>query len=130
MKKSNVLVVLALVSTLFTSPIVEAHGFPRYSPAEVHAIQHGYYNPNNFRGAQVINNYRGGGAEQVLIPMAIGGVVGYIIGDRNSNQKETVIVREQTQVQVPVESNEAIYKYENVYDQSCKCNKKVLVKIN
>lgn len=58
-----------------------------------------------------------------MAPMVIGGVVGYVL----AQPKTTVI--QQPQVIVPAEPT-PVYQWQTIFDESCSCQKRVLVKIN
>jgi hypothetical protein len=79
----------------------------------------GYYG-HGYRG-------HGGGGGNVLLPLIIGGAVGYIIA-----QPRTVVVQQPQYAPLPsyVPANEPIYRYENIYDANCNCYRQVLVQIN
>ncbi len=82
-------------------------------------LAHGYY---GYQG----HDYHGGGGN-ILLPLIIGGAVGYIIA-----QPRTVVVQQPQYAPLPsyVPANEPIYHYENVYDANCSCYRQVLVQIN
>ena len=80
------------------------------------AIADGYYN----------RNYHGNGND-VLLPLIVGGTLGYIIA-----QPRTVVQQPQYTLlpsYVPA-NNEPIYQYQNIYDGNCACYRRVLVQIN
>lgn len=123
MKK--ILAILALVgvsSTAFADPHW-GHGYgghddwrrpyPGYRPPVVHE----YYG----------NGYSSTG--DVLVPMIIGGVVGYAIHGAQQPQ-QPVIVQQQPQVIQRVDPSEPVYQYQTIHDAACDCDKRVLVKIN
>ena len=68
-----------------------------------------------------------GNGNDVLLPLIVGGTLGYIIA-----QPRTVIVQQPQYAPLPsyVPANEPIYRYENVYDTNCSCYRQVLVQIN
>lgn len=104
MKK--ILAVLALIG-VSTSALADGyHGHP----------YHGYRPP-------VIHEYHSSTGD-VLLPMVIGGVVGYVIAQP---KQQPVVVQ---QVPAGVNVNEPIYQYQVVHDAACDCDKRVLVKIN
>jgi hypothetical protein len=82
------------------------------------AIADGYHN----------RNYHGhGGSDNVLLPLIVGGTIGYIIA-----QPRTVIVQQPQYAPLPsyVPANEPIYQYQNIYDGNCACYRQILVQIN
>ena len=95
-----------------------------------------YYQPHHFSGARttVYNNYRGGSkVVDVLVPLAIGGVIGYALNNNNAQQSEPVIVQQPApqivqQIIEPNISSSSTYHYENVYLDSCGCTRRVLVR--
>lgn len=77
----------------------------------------GYYN----------RHYHSNGND-VLLPLIIGGTLGYIIA-----QPRTVVVQQPQYTPLPsyVPANsEPIYQYQNIYDGNCACYRRVLVQIN
>jgi hypothetical protein len=97
------ILLVTLLATLSTNVLADGHG----------------YRGHDYHG--------GGGGNNILLPLIIGGAVGYIIA-----QPRTVVVQPQQYVPVPsyVPANEPIYHYENVYDANCSCYRQVLVQIN
>lgn len=73
------------------------------------------------------HGYRGGG--NVLLPLIVGGTLGYIIAQP---RQQIIIVQEPQYAPLPsyVPANEPIYRYENIYDANCNCYRQVLVQIN
>jgi len=74
------------------------------------------------------HGYHGhGGGNDVLLPLIVGGTIGYIIA-----QPRTVVVQQPQYAPLPsyVPANEPIYRYENIYDANCNCYRQVLVQIN
>jgi hypothetical protein len=79
------------------------------------AAADGYYN----------RHYRGNGND-VLLPLIVGGTLGYIIA-----QPRTIVQPQYVPLPsyVPA-NNEPIYQYQNIYDGNCACYHRVLVQIN
>jgi len=71
----------------------------------------------------------GGGGGNVLLPLIVGGTLGYIIAQP---RQQTIIVQEPQYAPLPsyVPANEPIYRYENIYDANCNCYRQFLVQIN
>jgi hypothetical protein len=72
-------------------------------------------------------NYHGNGND-VLLPLIVGGTLGYIIA-----QPRTVVVQQPQYTLLPSyvpANNEPIYQYQNIYDGNCACYHRVLVQIN
>lgn len=83
--------------------------------------------------------YRGGysSSTDVILPMIIGGAVGYAInGATRPQQPQQPVIIQQPQVQQQTlpgsvyNANEPLYQYKDGYDQECQCNRRVLVKVN
>ena len=96
-----------------------------------------YYQPHHFSGARttVYNNYRGGSkVVDVLVPLAIGGVIGYALNNNNNAQQSAPVIVQQPAPQIvqqiiePNISSSSTYHYENVYLDSCGCTRRVLVR--
>ena len=70
------------------------------------------------------------GSTDTLVPMVMGGIVGYIIRDKNifNNSPEPVVLQ-QGEVAL-INYNEPIYQYKIIYEVNCKCNKRVLMRVN
>lgn len=69
------------------------------------------------------------GATDTLVPMVMGGIVGYVIRDKgilNSSPQPVVI----QQVPSNINYSEAIYQYQIIHDVKCNCDKRVLVRVN
>ena len=84
------------------------------------AIADSYYN----------RNYHGHGNNgDVLLPLIVGGTLGYIIAQP---RQQTIIVQEPQYAPLPsyVPANEPIYQYQNIYDGNCACYRRALVQIN
>ena len=65
-----------------------------------------------------------------LVPMVLGGVVGYVIRDKGifNNSPEPIVL--QPGEAALINYFEPIYQYKIIYEPSCKCNKKVLMRVN
>jgi hypothetical protein len=68
------------------------------------------------------HSYNNGG--DVLLPLIIGGTLGYIIA-----QPRTVVQQPQVIQTVP-RISEPVYQYQDIYFTDCNCYKRVLVQIN
>lgn len=69
------------------------------------------------------------GSADTLVPMVMGGIVGYVIRDKgifNNTPQPLVIQQEATLINY----NEPIYQYKIIYEVNCKCNKRVLMRVN
>jgi hypothetical protein len=63
-----------------------------------------------------------------LAPLIVGGVVGYVI---SQPRQQTVIVQQPIYQPLPqYVPAEPIYQYQDMYDASCRCYRRVLVQIN
>jgi hypothetical protein len=63
-----------------------------------------------------------------LAPLIVGGVVGYVI---SQPRQQTVIVQQPVYQPLPqYVPAEPIYQYQDMYDTSCRCYRRVLVQIN
>jgi hypothetical protein len=82
------------------------------------AIADSYYN----------RNYHGHGNNgDVLLPLIVGGTLGYIIA------QPRIVVQQPQYTPLPSyvpANNEPIYQYQNIYDGNCACYHRVLVQIN
>ena len=69
------------------------------------------------------------GASDTLVPMVMGGIVGYVIRDKGmlNNSPQPVVIQ---QVPTNINYNEAIYQYQIIHDVKCNCDKRVLVRVN
>lgn len=77
-----------------------------------------------YRGPVFVEHYHNS-AGDVLVPMVVGGVVGYMIS--NANQPKQVIVQ-QPQVVVPQQTT-PLYRKDTIYDTTCSCNRDVFVQV-
>lgn len=111
------LAVLALVS-VSTSALADGyHGrpYPGYRPPVIHEYR-SYHSSTG----------------DVLMPLILGGVVGYAIGnDGRQQQQQPVIIQQPQVIQQPrINPNEPVYQYQTIHDMECDCDRRVLVKIN
>ena len=69
------------------------------------------------------------GSADTLVPMVMGGIVGYVIRDKNifNNSSQPVVIQ---QAPSSINYNEPIYQYEIIHEVKCNCDKRVLVKVN
>lgn len=102
--RKKIMLALFVSTTLFSSA-VSAHGYnTRY---------YGHNHSNDW-----------------IAPLIVGGVVGYIVAQP---RQQTVIIQQPTYQPLPsyVPANpEPIYQYQDIYDATCSCYRRVLVQIN
>jgi hypothetical protein len=69
------------------------------------------------------------GATDTLVPMVMGGIVGYVIRDKGifNNSQQPVVIQ---QVPFSINYSEPIYQYQIIHDVKCNCDKRVLVRVN
>jgi hypothetical protein len=69
------------------------------------------------------------GATDTLVPMVMGGIVGYVIRDKGilNNSPQPVVIQ---QVPSSINYSEPIYQYQIIHDVKCNCDKRVLVRVN
>ena len=69
------------------------------------------------------------GATDTLIPMVMGGIVGYVIRDKGilNNAPQPVVIQ---QVPSSINYSEPIYQYQIIHEVKCNCDKRVLVRVN
>jgi hypothetical protein len=80
------------------------------------AVAHGYYG-DNWRGpGSVVTN-------DWLAPFIVGGALGYIIAQPPAR---TIILQPQRNYAPPAGP---VYRYDNIYDNSCACYRQILVQI-
>jgi len=91
--------------------------------------QGGYYGPRIIHQNQ--NYYHGSNAGDILFPMVIGGIVGWSINEA-SKQPQVIVQQPQVIYQQPriIPSTEDVYQYQTIYDATCSCYKRILVKID
>ena len=103
-----------LLAILLLTVSLTANADPLRGYVEYHG---GYHGPVY---VQQYHNSTG----DVLIPMVIGGVVGYAIS--NASQPKQVVVQ---QPQVVQQQSTPLYRKDTIYDQSCSCYKEVFVQV-
>ena len=69
------------------------------------------------------------GASDTLVPMVMGGIVGYVIRDKGilNNSSQPVVIQ---QVPSSINYSEPIYQYQIIHEVKCNCDKRVLVRVN
>jgi hypothetical protein len=69
------------------------------------------------------------GATDTLIPMVMGGIVGYVIRDKGilNNSPQPVVIQ---QVPSSINYSEPIYQYQIIHEVNCNCDKRVLIRVN
>lgn len=69
------------------------------------------------------------GSSDNLVPMVMGGIVGYVIRDKNilNNSPQPVVIQ---QVPSSINYSEPIYQYQIIHEVKCNCDKRVLVRVN
>ena len=69
------------------------------------------------------------GSSDNLVPMVMGGIVGYVIRDKNilNNSPQPVVIQE---VPSSINYSEPIYQYQIIHEVNCNCDKRVLVRVN
>lgn len=69
------------------------------------------------------------GSSDNLVPMVMGGIVGYVIRDKNilNNSPQPVVIQ---QVPSSINYSEPIYQYQIIHEVNCNCDKRVLVRVN
>ncbi len=69
------------------------------------------------------------GSTDTLVPMVMGGIVGYVIRDKGifNNSSQTTVTQ---QVPSSINFSEPIYQYQIIHDVNCNCDKRVLVRVN
>lgn len=98
------------------------HFTPMYTPTVLPSV---YYAPTYYSGyytPPVINTYPS--ASDILLPMAVGGLIGYALADKSSSSSSS------STNSYNVNSGEPLYQYQTIHDANCDCDKKLLVKIN
>jgi hypothetical protein len=118
---------LTLSSTAFADPRGHYGSYSRYG---------NYYQPHHYSSGRthIYNSYRGSNAVDVLIPLAIGGVIGYALNNSNNPPQSPPVIVQQPAPQIiqqivdPSTSSASSYHYENVYMESCACTRRVLVR--
>lgn len=119
---------IALILLLFVSSQAFADGYyhgyrhhysPMYMPTVLPSVYYApaYYNP------PVINTYPS--AADILLPMAVGGVIGYALADKPSSSASSSSSRSASNAK----SGEPLYQYQIIHDAECDCDKRVLVRV-
>lgn len=69
------------------------------------------------------------GSSDNLVPMVMGGIVGYVIRDKNilNNSPQPVVIQ---QVPSSINYSEPIYQYQIIHEVNCNCDKRLLVRVN
>jgi hypothetical protein len=69
------------------------------------------------------------GVTDTLVPMVMGGIVGYVIRDKGilNNSPQPVVIQ---QVPSGINYSEPIYQYQIIREVKCNCDKRVLVRVN
>lgn len=62
----------------------------------------------------------------ILIPVLVGGVIGYFIAKPKEPQQPLIIQR----APATIINGEPIYQYQTIFDTECQCERRVLVRIN
>lgn len=79
-----------------------------------------------FSSTTFANPYRYNTSTDVLIPVLVGGVIGYFIAKPKEPQQPLII----RQAPVTIINGEPIYQYQTIFDAECQCERRVLVRIN
>ena len=82
---------------------------------------HGYHGYHGYHGPVYVEHHNSTG--DVLMPMVVGGVVGYMIS--NANQPKQVVVQQPQVIQQPA----PLYRKDTIYDANCSCYKEVFVQV-
>lgn len=106
--------ILLAVALLSTSTVSLADG---------HGYRGGYeHYEHHYHGG-------GGGPWNWIGPGLIGGVIGYELAQpRVIVQQPPVVIQQPQVIQQPMGT--PVYQWQTIYDNSCLCNKQVLVRIN
>jgi hypothetical protein len=69
------------------------------------------------------------GATDTLVPMVMGGIVGYVIRDKGvfNNSPQPGVIQ---QMPSSINYSEPIYQYQIIHEVNCNCDKRVLVRVN
>jgi len=69
------------------------------------------------------------GSADTLVPMVMGGIVGYVIRDKGilNNSPQPVVIQ---QVPSSINYSEPIYQYQTIHEVNCNCDKRVLIRVN
>jgi hypothetical protein len=97
------LITALILATLSTTALADGRG-------------HGHH---GYRG-----NNSGG---DVLIPLIVGGTIGYIIAQP---RQQTVVAQQPVNLNQSYGASQPIYEYQDIYFEDCGCMKRVLIKIN
>lgn len=90
-------------------------------PLRGYVEHHGH----GYRGPVYVQQYHNSTGD-VLIPMVVGGVVGYALS--NATQPKQVIVQ-QPQVVQQVQQPTPLYRKDTIYDANCSCYKDVFTQV-
>lgn len=110
--------ILLAVALLSASTVSMADGY--------HGGYHGGYGhyENHYHGG-------GGGPWNWIGPGLIGGVIGYELAQpRVVVQQPPVVIQQPPVVYQQPQVGTPVYQWQTIYDNSCNCNKQVLVRIN
>lgn len=125
--KKIMLIVLLAVSTQASAGDRHGRHHERHHPAPVYYgptyytpsyYAPGYYGP--VYPAPIVINDNHMDTADILMPMLIGGVIGYALADQKDSDKPTTS---------SVSKSEPLYQYKTIHDADCNCDRRVLVKV-
>lgn len=124
MKKIAFILLLFVSGQALADGYYHGYGHYHYTPMYMPTVLPSVYYAPAYYSPPVINTYPS--ASDILLPMAVGGVIGYALADKSSSSSNSSSSKSASNVK----SGEPLYQYQTIHDANCDCDKKVLVRVD